>query len=249
MRPGARRGIGAACGPSARRGAGRTFAALAVTAALVAGTLWLGTVLPGRWYYLTATLVVVESMLPFFARFEARRPQARELALVATMAALAAASRVAFALVPWVKPIMGVIMVAGAAFGAETGFLVGALAALISNFFFSQGPWTPWQMMAYGVGGLLAGLVFRGRPGWCRPVPLAFFGFASVLLVVGPLLDASTLFTTASVLTWPYVLAVFAAGLPANATLAVATGVTLLLVGRPLLAKLERLRVKYGLLE
>ena len=126
---------------------------------------------------------------------------------------------------------MGATMVAGAAFGAETGFLVGALAALISNFFFSQGPWTPWQMMAYGVGGLLAGLVFRGRPGWCRPVPLAFFGFASVLLVVGPLLDASTLFTTASVLTWPYVLAVFAAGLPANATLAVATGVTLLLVG------------------
>lgn len=227
----------------------RMLALLAATAALVAGTLWLGTVLPGRWYYLTATLVVVESMLPFFARFEARRPQARELALVATMAALAAASRVAFALVPWVKPIMGVIMVAGAAFGAETGFLVGALAALISNFFFSQGPWTPWQMMAYGVGGLLAGLVFRGRPGWCRPVPLAFFGFASVLLVVGPLLDASTLFTTASVLTWPYVLAVFAAGLPANATLAVATGVTLLLVGRPLLAKLERLRVKYGLLE
>ena len=80
-------------------------------------------------------------------------------------------------------------------------------------------------------------------------MPLAFFGFASVLLVVGPLLDASTLFTTASVLTWSYMLAVFAAGLPANATLAVATGVTLLLVGRPLLAKLERLRVKYGLLE
>ncbi len=226
----------------------RTALLLAITAALVAGTLWLGTVLPGRWYYLTATLVVVESMLPFLARFESRRPQARELALVAALAALAAVSRIAFALIPWVKPVMGVIMVVGAAFGAETGFVVGALAALISNFFFSQGPWTPWQMMAYGVGGLLAGLVFRGRPARCRPVPLALFGFASVLLVVGPLLDASTLFTTASVLTWPYVVAVFAAGLPANATLAVATGVTLLLVGRPLLAKLDRLRVKYGLL-
>lgn len=226
----------------------RTALMLLLTAALVAATLWLGTLLPGRWYYLTATLVVVESMLPFFARFEARRPQPRELALVATMAALAAVSRIAFAFVPWVKPILGVIMVTGAAFGAETGFLVGALSALISNFFFSQGPWTPWQMMAYGVAGLLAGLVFHGRPAWCRPVPLALFGGVSAVLVVGPLLDASTLFTTASVLTWPYVVAVFAAGLPANGTLAVATAVTLLLVGRPLRAKLDRLRVKYGLL-
>lgn len=226
----------------------KTAAVLLATAVLMAATLWLGTVLPGRWYYLTATLVVVESMVPFFARFEARRPQARELALVAALAALAAVSRIAFALIPWVKPIIGVIMVAGAAFGAETGFLVGALAALISNFFFSQGPWTPWQMMAYGVGGLLAGLVFHGRLARCRPVPMTVFGCASVLLVVGPLLDASTLFTTASVLTWPYVVAVFVAGLPANATLAVATGVTLLLVGRPLMGKLDRLRVKYGLL-
>lgn len=231
-----------------RVGAGKTALILLATGALVVGTLWLGTVLPGRWYYLTATLVVVESMLPFFARFEARRPQARELALVAALAALAAVSRIAFALIPWVKPIMGVIMVVGAAFGAETGFLVGALSALISNFFFSQGPWTPWQMMAYGVGGLLAGLAFYGRPTWWRPVPMALCGFAGVLFVVGPLLDASTLFTTASVLTGPYVLAVFAAGLPANATLAVATGVTLLLVGRPLMARFDRLRVKYGLL-
>lgn len=231
-----------------RVGAGKTALILLATGALVVGTLWLGTVLPGRWYYLTATLVVVESMLPFFARFESRRPQARELALVAALAALAAVSRIAFALIPWVKPIMGVIMVVGAAFGAETGFLVGALSALISNFFFSQGPWTPWQMMAYGVGGLLAGVVFYGRPTWWRPVPMALCGFAGVLFVVGPLLDASTLFTTASVLTGPYVLAVFAAGLPANATLAVATGVTLLLVGRPLMARFDRLRVKYGLL-
>lgn len=223
-------------------------AALGIMAAMICATLWLGTVLPGRWYYLTATLVVVESMLPFFVCFEARRPQARELATVAAMAALAAVSRVAFAFVPWFKPIMGVVMVAGAAFGAETGFLVGSLSALISNFFFGQGPWTPWQMMAYGVGGLLAGAVFHDRPARQRPVVMATFGFACIVAVVGPLLDASTILTTGSVITVPYVLAVLAAGLPANATLATATALTLLLVGRPLLAKLERLCVKYGML-
>lgn len=219
-----------------------------LTAALVCATLYLGTQLPGRWYYITATLSVVESMLPFFVRFEARRPQARELALVAALAALAAVSRVAFAFVPWVKPVLGVVMVAGAVFGAETGFLVGSMAALASNFFFSQGPWTPWQMMAYGAGGALAGAVFHGRGRACRPVVLAAFGLVAVLLVVGPLLDASTVFATGSVITWQYVLAVLAAGLSANAALAVSTAVTLLLAGRPLFAKLDRLRTKYGML-
>ena len=220
----------------------------ALTALMACATLWLGTVLPGRWYYLTSSLVVLEAMLPFFACFEQRRPQARELALVASMAALAAASRVAFGFIPWFKPVIGVVMIAGMAFGAQTGFLVGALAALASNMFFGQGPWTPWQMMAYGVGGLVAGIVFHGRTARWRPWLLALVGGVSTLLVVGPLLDACTVFTTSSVLSVPYVLAVFAAGLPANATLAVATALTLLLAGKPLLGKFERLRVKYGML-
>jgi len=218
---------------------------------LIGATLWLGTVLPGRWYYLTASLVVLETMLPLFVRFEARRPGARELALLAALAGLAAASRVAFAFVPWVKPVMGVVMVAGAAFGAEAGFVVGSVAALASNFFFGQGPWTPWQMMAYGVGGLLAGLAFHGRVACgreVRPGVFAAFGALGVLLVVGPLLDASTVFTTGPVITPGFVLAVLAAGLPANVSLAVSTAVTLGLVGRPLLRKLDRLRGKYGML-
>lgn len=229
----------------------RRIAALAplACALLVVATLWLGSVLPGRWSYLTSTLVVVEAMLPFLARFEARRPQARELALVAAMAALAAASRVAFAFIPSFKPITAVVMVAGVAFGAETGFLTGALAAFASNFFFGQGPWTPWQMMAYGVGGLLAGALFHRRPGMWKPQVLAPFGFACILCVVGPLLDCCTLFTTGSVVTWQFALAVFASGLPINATHAAACALTLALVGRPLLAKLNRLQVKYGMLE
>lgn len=226
----------------------RTAAALALSAALIAATLWLGTILPGRWHYITSTLVVVETMMPFFARFEARRPQARELALVATMAALAAASRVAFAFIPSFKPITAVIMVAGIAFGAETGFLTGALAAFASNFFFGQGPWTPWQMMAYGTGGLIAGTVFHRRPSSWKPQALAPFGFACIALVVGPLLDCCTLFTTGTVITWQFALAVFAAGLPSNLTHATACALTLLLVGRPLLGKLARLQTKYGLL-
>ena len=133
---------------------------------LIPLTLLLGTKLKGRAYYLISTLVVMEIMLPFFFRFESRRPQARELVILAVMAALAAVSRVAFAFSPYLKTITGIIMITGIAFGAEAGFLTGAVAAFASNFFFGQGPWTPWQMFAYGFGGFFAGLIFHKHKAW-----------------------------------------------------------------------------------
>lgn len=230
-----------------------TLASILVIAVLIPATLFLGSKLPGRWYYLTSTLIVIETMLPFFFAFETRKPQARELVTIAVMAAIAAASRVAFAFIPHFKPIIPVIMMAGIAFGAQTGFLTGTIAAFASNFFFGQGPWTPWQMMAYGTGGFLAGLVFyriQDPAGtWKKLAGLAAFGFLAVLLVVGPLLDCCTLFTTGTAITWKFALAVFTVGLPHNFQHALATAATLLLFGKPLLWKLNRLRVKYGMLE
>ena len=127
-----------------------TFFSLLVIFILIPGTLLLGRRLPGRWYYLTSTAIVVEIMLPFFAAFESRRPQARELVILAVMAALAAVSRVAFVFLPYFKPLTGIVMLTAVAFGPQAGFLTGAMAIFASNFFFSQGPWTPWQMFAYG---------------------------------------------------------------------------------------------------
>ena len=126
----------------------------------VPGTLILGSKMPGRWYYLTSTLIMIELLIPFFLKFEGRKPQARELVVLAVMCALVVAARVAIP-IPNFKAIYAIIMIAGIAFGPESGFLVGAVSALSSNFFLSQGPYTPWQMMAYGAGGMLAGLLFR----------------------------------------------------------------------------------------
>ena len=220
---------------------------------LIPATLFLGTRLTGRMYYLTSTLVVMEVMLPFFFAFETRRPQARELVTIAVMCALATAARVVIH-IPGIKPILGIIMVAGIAFGAEAGFLTGAVSAFASNFFFSQGPWTPWQMMAYGIGGFVAGLLFHkkrpfpGRP-WLSTLALSAVGFLTVMLVVGPLLDTCTVFTTGSRITWKYALAVYAAGFGYNLTHAAATAITIFLVSRPLLEKLDRLKRKYGMME
>ena len=215
---------------------------------LIPATLYLGSHLKGRWYYLTSTLVILEIMLPFFAGFEARKPQPRELVTLAVMAALATVSRVALVAVPYFKAITGIIMITGIAFGAQAGFLTGAIAAFASNFFFSQGPWTPWQMFAYGFAGFWAGLCFHNRPRFCRPWILGPFGFLSVVLLIGPLLDCCTVFTVLSKLTWAGALVIFGRGLPVNLIHGLGCGVTLVLLTKPLLYKLHRLQVKYGMM-
>lgn len=229
-----------------------TLFSLLTLVILIPATLYLGTHLRGRWYYLTSTLVILEAMLPFFLSFEARKPQARELVILAVMAALAVAGRVAIP-VPNFKAITGIVMITGMAFGPQAGFMTGAISAFASNFFYAQGPWTPWQMLAYGVGGLLAGLLFRQNAlgtetGWKKTALQGVFAFLAVLLVVGPLLDACTIFTTGSKLSWRFVGAVLLAGLPHNVTHGASCAATVLLLSKPLLAKLERVQRKYGML-
>lgn len=220
---------------------------------LIPATLFLGTQLTGRAYYLTSTLIIIETMLPFFFAFETRKPQARELVTIAVMCALAVAARV-LVQIPAFKPILGIIMISGIALGAEAGFLTGAVSAFASNFFFSQGPWTPWQMMAYGVAGFLSGLLFhKKRPfadkPWLSSAVLAVYGFFAIVLVAGPLLDTCSIFTMGATVTGKFILAVYSAGLIPNVILGAATAVTMFLVSRPLLGKLDRLRIKYGMME
>lgn len=221
---------------------------------LIPATLYLGTRLTGRWYYLTSTLVIIETMLPFFFTFENRKPQARELVMLAVMSALAVAGRVAIP-IPNFKAITGIIMISGIAFGPQAGFMTGTISAFASNFFYSQGPWTPWQMMAYGMGGFLAGVLFHRIRGRILREPLkysvvlALFGFVGIVGFVGPLLDSCTIFTTGSKLTVSFALAVLASGLPSNLIHGASCAVTLALLGRPLLGKLDRIQTKYGMME
>ena len=224
------------------------FVMLAVFLLLIPATLYLGTQLSGRSYYLTGTLIIIELMLPFFLAFEGRKPQARELVLLAVLCALAVAGRVAIP-IPNFKAAFAIIMLTGIAFGPEAGFRVGAVTAFSSDFFYGHGPFTPWQMMAYGAGGMLAGFLFRR--GWLprKPWLMAVFGFVSVILWVGPLLDSSHVFLMLSEMNKQAVAATFISGFYVNVIQAVCTAVVLLLAGKPLLEKLERVQVKYGMLE
>ena len=226
-----------------------TFFSILAIFLLIPLTLWLGTRVKGRWYYLISTMIILELMVPFFLRFESRSPQARELVILAVMAALATVSRIVFSFSPFLKTITGIIMITGIAFGPEAGFLTGAVSAFASNFLFSQGPWTPWQMFAYGFGGFFAGLIFHRHRQWAKPWILAPFGFLTILLIVGPMLDTCTVFTMLTKFTRKNILAVYAAGVMYNVNHGIGAALTLLFVSHPLLSKLDRLQTKYGILE
>ena len=224
------------------------IATLIVLLVLIPLTLYLGTRLPGRSYYLTGTLMVVELLIPFLLGFEGRRPQARELVTIAVMAAIAVAARAAIP-IPHFKAIFAVIMISGIAFGPETGFLVGAVAAFASNFFYGQGPYTPWQMLGYGVAGLIAGWVFQNKRLPRKPLVMAVFGFVSVVLLVGPVLDTSSVFLTLPSITWRTAWPLYVSGFTVNLSQAICTFLVLLLLGDPFLEKLDRVKAKYGMME
>jgi energy-coupling factor transport system substrate-specific component len=138
-------------------------------------------------------LILTVALLGGFAWWERSRPPSRLLALVATVAALAAIGRIAFAPIPNVKPTTDIVLFAGFALGAAPGFAVGAVAALSSNFFFGQGPWTPWQMAAWGLVGLLGAGLARVLPRAGR-VPLAL-ACAFAGLLYGEILNVSVWIT------------------------------------------------------
>ena len=209
-------------------------------------------------FYLSGLTIIVLTIAAFFLHFESRKPQARELVLLAVLCALAVASRAAFGFVPHFKPMLAIVMLTGIAFGPEAGFLCGAISGFASNFIFGQGPWTPWQMFAYGIGGMLAGLfalcgILKKSPrawrdgGWRDILGLTVFGFLCILLVVGPLLDTSTFFMAGFSASSP--LAVYLAGVPVNCVHGSAVALTMLLFGKPLLDRLRRIQINYGMME
>ena len=198
-------------------------------------------------WYLVAAVLLLLSALPFFLHLERKPISAREMALLSVLTALAVVSRAVFYLIPQVKPIAAVVIVAGMCLGPFSGYMVGALSAFLSNFLFGQGIWTPFQMVALGLVGLLAGMLLR--PGRVNRWVLALVGFFLATVVYGLVVDLSTAFMTVTDFTWPAVLAVYASGAPFDLVFGGSTAVFLVLFGTPLEQKITRLQRKYGLLE
>src|SRR4051794_14081868 len=195
-------------------------------------------------WQLGSVLVLTAALAIGFAWYERSRPPARVLALVAALAALAAIGRVAFAAFPNVKPTSDIVLFSGYALGGPPGFAVGALAALVSNVFLGQGPWTPWQMASWGVvglGGAGFGRVMRGREP--NRVLLALVcGLAG--FIFGALMDMYQ-WTLAAEHTLASYLAVSGTSLPFNVLHATGNVVFALILGPAFIRALQRYRRRF----
>jgi energy-coupling factor transport system substrate-specific component len=205
-------------------------------------------VLDDRRYYIISLLVIGCAMVPFFMMFEKRRPQARELIVIAVMAALAVAGRAAFAFVPQVKPALAIIIIAGVCLGSQAGFLTGAVCGFVSNFFFGQGPWTPWQMFSFGIIGFLAGTLFEeGRLPKTKEV-LSAFGGICAFLIYGGIINIGAVMMYMPRFSWEALMASYISAVAFDLIHGVSTAVFLFLLAEPMIEKLERIKSKYGLL-
>ena len=178
-----------------------------------------------------------------FGWYERSRPPAKVVALVAALAALATIGRIAFAPIPNVKPTTDIALFAGYALGPVPGFAVGAVAALASNFFFGQGPWTPWQMLGWGVAGVIGGLVAKLAGRELGRLPLAI-ACAFAGLVFGALLDLyqwtqGATHTLSAYLTWS------ATSLPYNLAHIMGNIAFCLLLGPTFVLSLRRYRRRF----
>lgn len=140
----------------------RTLTAAISIFLLIPGTIAFSTlVLDGSKYMVTSLLIIIYTMVPFFLIYEKRKPKAREVVLIAMMAAITVAAHTFFHVILPVQIGTALIIISGVALGPEAGFLIGALARFVCNFYMGQGPWSPWQMFCWGLLGFLAGLTFN----------------------------------------------------------------------------------------
>ena len=228
----------------------RTLAAAISILLLIPLTIFIGVYyLGGRKYYFIALLILVETMLPFFLIFEGRKPQARELTVIAVLCAIGVVGRAAFFMLPAFKPVLALVIISGVAFGGETGFLVGAMTMVASNVLFGQGPWTPWQMFSAGIIGFLAGVLFR--KGWLRRsrVSLCIYGAIATIVIYGGIMNPAAALIYTETLNWKLLLTYYVSGIPVDLIHATATVLFLWLAAEPMLEKLDRIKVKYGLMD
>ncbi|MDL2211747.1 ECF transporter S component [Erysipelotrichaceae bacterium OttesenSCG-928-M19] len=199
----------------------------------------------GNNYLITSMLIAVFSCLPFYYKYERRKPEAREIIVVAVICALAVVSRLLFAFLPGFKPIIAIIIIAGAALGKESGFLCGSLSALISNMFFGQGPWSVYQMLIWGLIGYCAGLLNQKD---LLDKPVIRYSYAIICgILFSVLIDFLTVL--GSGFTMAKYIALLIPALPFMAYYAISNVTFIFFLYKPFMKKLNRVKLKYGLVD
>lgn len=198
-----------------------------------------------RKYNLISMIVAFLSCVPFFIRFERGKSAVRELVVIAVMTAFSIVGRLIFAPVPGFKPVTAMTVISGIALGPEAGFLVGSLTAVVSNFFFGQGPWTPFQMFTWGLLGFISGIIFFKKQDPNKVILCMLGALGGVAFSL--LMDIWTTFSLDGTFLWKRYFANVASSLPFMAIYVVSNIAFLLVLTNPFLSKLNRIKTKYGI--
>ncbi len=201
-----------------------------------------------KYYIFISILLVSGALVLVFRRLDRRNTGVRRLTLIAVMTSLSIVSRFVFAAFPAFKPMTSIVILTGVYLGPEAGLLCGCLTAFLSNFYFGQGPWTPFQMVALGLIGAVAALLFCGERRLPHP-KLRLFFLCLYGLVSGVFysffLDTWTMLWTYGTITRGGYLAVLAAAVPYTILYSVSNIIFLLLLDIPFGKRLGRLISKY----
>lgn len=194
-------------------------------------------------YLLLSFIFLFVTMGVYFWRFERSGKNSREVVFIAIICALAVAGRIAFAAFSSLKPELFILIMGAMVSGPETGFLMGTIIALSSNMYFGQGAWTPWQMFALGIVGIISGLMANKKvPAWA----LAIWGFVSGFLY-GWIMDVYFIIGFVKPITPKSAIAAIVASVPFDVTHAVFTAVLLLFLGKAWIKIFQRYKTKYDL--
>lgn len=211
---------------------------------LIPLTIILGLIfMPSKNYAVVSVVIAILCNIPFLINFERSKTSTREIVLIAVMVALAVVSRLVFAPIPSFKPITAVIIITGVAYGAKAGYITGVMSALISDIFFGQGPWTPFQMLVWGVIGFFAGVLFCERKMrlWLIALYSIISGVAFSLIM-----DIWSVFAMDNGFTFLRYGEVILTSLPFMVIYAVSNMVFILILTKPFLKKMLRIKQKFG---
>ena len=207
---------------------------------LIPVTVWIGaTAFDEKRHLFVSLFVAILTLCLFISGIERKIVGTRRMVIVAVMIALSIAGR----FIPFFKPITAITMITAMYLGAESGFTVGAFSALISNFYFGQGPWTPFQMLAFGLIGFISGLLSKHLRK--SRAFLLFFGALSGILY-SLIMDIWTILWYSQSFEPKVYLGAFITALPHTILYAVSNVVFLWLIAKPFGDKLARVKIKYG---
>lgn len=227
----------------------RTLTATLLILIIVPLTIFVGVWLfKSRKYYFISLLIILETLVPFAMLFEMRKPKARELVIISVLCALAVAGRTAFFMLPQFKPVVALVIIVGVCLGGETGFLVGAVTGFVSNFFFGQGPWTPWQMFAFGIIGFISGIIFKKRVLPKTKLSMCIYGFFATFVIYGGIMNPSSIIMWQNKINLKMIASACITGMPVDFVHALSTAFFIWFLSEPMIEKIERIKVKYGII-